>query len=215
MSRKSRPASPSTVADAWALRLFRREAASRVLGPHTRAVLWVQGCSLACSGCLVPRSWPRHGDSFPVAEVAAWLVSLPDIEGITFTGGEPMDQAAPLAHLVDLVRRDRDLGVVCYTGHCLDELRSTAQQALLDRADLLIDGRYRADLHGDFLWRASSNQRLLALTDRYRDLLPGSHREDRGAGLELVIEADGRFAFTGVPPWPDYVQGLPTAEVAS
>lgn len=196
MSPKSRPRSASSAAE---LRLFRREPACGVLGPGTRAVLWVQGCPLACPGCVVPEAWPRGGRATPVEEVAAWLLPLP-VEGLTLTGGEPLEQDAALARLIDLVRAERDLGVVLYTGYRYEELRSP----LLERVDLLIDGPYRRELHGDLLWRGSSNQRLLPLTPRYRLDLP-----DRGAGLEFRFGADGRFTFAGVPPWPDYREALP------
>lgn len=188
------------------LRLFRREAACRVLGPGTRAVLWVQGCSLGCPGCLVPDSWPAEGESLPVDEVAAWILRCAGIEGITLSGGEPMQQAGALASLIDRVRGRRDLGVMCYTGYRLEQLRGASQRALLERIDLLVDGPYEAARHADLRWRASSNQRLIALTDRYRAALDEA---DRSAGLEFSFNARGQFTFAGVPPWPGYVEALP------
>lgn len=206
MSPKSRRASRSS-ASSHRVRWFRRDPAVRVLGPGLRAVLWVQGCTLSCPGCLVPGSWPAEGqrESSP-AELARWVLSCGDIEGLTLSGGEPMQQALPLATLVDALRGKRDLGVVCYTGYRLEELRGAAQRDLLARVDLLIDGRYREDLHADLLWRGSSNQRLHLLTDRYRPLC--ERWPDRGAGLELRFQKDGRYTFSGVPPWPGYVEGL-------
>lgn len=147
-------------------------------------------------------------------DVARWLLSLPDIEGVTFTGGEPMGQARALACLVDQVREERDLGVVCYTGYRIEEISTPAKRSLLARVDLLIDGPYQAHLHGDLRWRASSNQRLLALTPRYADALPRGPEEDRGEGLEVMFGANGTFTFTGVPPWPGYVDHLPVGEPA-
>lgn len=198
MSRTSRPRSASSGAEA--LRLFRREAECRVLGPGTRAVLWVQGCTLACPGCVVPESWPARGAATPVAELVEWLVGLP-VEGVTLTGGEPLQQAPALLRLVDETRRRRDLGVVLYTGHRYEDVQG---HPLLERVDLLIDGPYRQDLHADLLWRASRNQRLLHLTGRYRQDLP-----EGSAGLEFRFDPDGRFTFAGVPPWPGYRQALP------
>lgn len=191
------PTSPRRSASSGAdLRLFRREPACRVLGPGTRAVLWVQGCTLACPGCVVPESWPRGDGGTSVREVADWLRALP-VEGLTLTGGEPLQQAGALERLLDLV----DLGVVLYTGHRYEDIRD---HPLLRRVDLLIDGPYRQDLHADLLWRGSSNQRLIPLTDRYRIEPP-----DRSAGLEYRFQPDGRFTFAGVPPWPGYRAALP------
>lgn len=171
-----------------------------MLGPGTRAVLWVQGCTLACPGCVVPESWPARGTATPVAQLVDWLAALP-VEGVTLTGGEPMQQAPALARLLDETRERRDLGVVLYTGYRYEDLRS---HPLLERVDLLIDGPYRRDLHADLRWRGSSNQRLVHLTDRYPPDLP-----DRSAGLEFRFDPDGRFTFAGVPPWPGYRETLP------
>ncbi|HXE72553.1 MAG TPA: 4Fe-4S cluster-binding domain-containing protein, partial [Candidatus Nitrosotenuis sp.] len=79
------------------MRLFRRQARTRVLGPGERAVLWLQGCPLACPGCLVPESWdPRALPPTPLEEVVTWILQIEGIEGLTLTGGEPMAQAAAL-----------------------------------------------------------------------------------------------------------------------
>lgn len=202
MSPKLKSTSRSISAE---VRLFRLEENCGVLGPGRRAVLWVQGCSLACAGCLVPRSWPAQSGFLRSVEwLADWVEGLPEIEGLTLSGGEPMEQAAALAVFIKKIRERRDLGVVCYTGYRLEELASPSQGELLGQVDLLIDGRYLRAQHDDLLWRGSANQRLIYLTQRYQPA-----ETDRGVGLEFRFEADGRFAFAGVPPWPDFVQTGP------
>jgi anaerobic ribonucleoside-triphosphate reductase activating protein len=96
---------------------------------------------------------------------------------------------------------------MCYTGYRLEELREAGQLALLERVDLLIDGPYLAAEHADLLWRGSANQRLIALTPRYRSCLPEAP-EDRGVGLEFRLLPGGRLGFSGVPPWPGYREHL-------
>lgn len=186
------------------LRIFRRQSPVTVLGPYKRSVIWVQGCEFACPNCIVPESWDEAGgETIALTELASWILSQSDIEGITFSGGEPMLQAAALARLIDMVRQSRDLGVVCYTGYRLEQLqeKGTAdQKSLLDRIDLLIDGTYIESLHEDLLWRGSSNQRLLTLTDRYRQVLMQQlEMGDRSAGMEFGVDVTGAFYFTGVP----------------
>lgn len=188
---------------AQALRLIHRDPACRVLGPGLRAVLWVRGCRRGCPGCLSPESWSPEGPESSLDEVVDWVLACPGVQGLTLSGGEPMDQAPALAALVDRVRARRDLGVVCYTGYRLEEFVEVEHVALLRRVDLLVDGPYRVAEHGDFLWRGSANQRLIALTPRYRLHLPAPS-QDRGAGLEFRLLADGRLSFSGVPPWPGY-----------
>lgn len=180
------------------------------LGPGRRAVIWVQGCASRCAGCIAPEAWdPAAGALEPVDQVAGWLLARPDIEGVTLSGGEPMLQAAGLAALIRHVRRRRDLGVICYTGFVMPppdsphgvplDLDGPAAD-LLARVDLLIDGPYVESLHADLLWRGSGNQRLIALTDRYRDLLPAvGSRDDSGAGLVCSVDAEGGPHLAGVP----------------
>lgn len=192
------------------LRIRRRISPVTVLGPGKRAGIWVQGCSRGCPGCIVPDSWPTdEGEVIPVADLADWVLQQDGIDGITLSGGEPMDQAAGLAEMVQMIRSKRDLGVLCYTGYQLERLGSSAHRALVDQVDLLIDGPYVQELHGDLLWRGSSNQRLHALTDRYKvEVTQRLSDVDRSAGLEFRFEEDGTPIFIGVPPAPDFAQTL-------
>src|SRR5437870_3480299 len=94
------------------LHLARRTDRCTVLGPGVRAVLWVQGCPFRCPGCVAPETLPfTGGTEVRVDDLAGQLVALSAIEGVTFSGGEPMAQADALAALVDQVRTHRDLSV--------------------------------------------------------------------------------------------------------
>ncbi len=191
------------------LRIFRRQSPVTVLGPGNRAVIWVQGCGFACQGCIVPESWNREGgEAVAILELATWILAQPEIEGITLSGGEPMLQASALVELIDTVRQVRDLGVMCYTGYRLEQLQqqgTVSQQVLLQRLDLLIDGTYIQSQHGDLLWRGSTNQRLILLTQRYLSILKQRLAEgDKSAGLEFYTDIMGEFYFTGVPSQPGF-----------
>jgi anaerobic ribonucleoside-triphosphate reductase activating protein len=191
------------------LRIFRRESPVSVLGPGRRAVIWVQGCPFACRNCIVPESWnAEDGEQVSVAELADWVAAQSEIEGLTLSGGEPMAQAGTLTELVRQVRERRDLGVVCYTGYTYERLLAhgaPAQQELLAQIDLLIDGVYLTDRHADLLWRGSANQRLLCLSERYRETVRALTTEaDRSAGIEFFMDAQGAVAFAGVPEQPGF-----------
>jgi anaerobic ribonucleoside-triphosphate reductase activating protein len=182
---------------------------TRVLGPGVRADVSVQGCLLNCRGCHSPSAKSLEGGVLrAVDELAESLASLP-IEGVTYSGGgEPMLQASALVALSDELRRRRPgLSLMSYTGYRYETLRrdgSPAQKALLDRIDLLVDGPYVERLHAELRWRASSNQRLLALTDRHlADLAP-----DEPAGLELEIDEDLKLSWVGVPEQPGFPELL-------
>lgn len=139
------------------------------LGPGKRVGLWVRGCQRACPGCMAPELWEQSG---PVAldvvagELAPWLAAA---QGLTISGGEPLDQAAALYKLVRMLRRARpQLEVLAYTGYLLEELARAGgeQMELVGELDMLIDGPYRQELPNSLLWRGSDNQRLHLLSAR-------------------------------------------------
>ncbi len=154
------------------LRLHKFLASSEVDGPGRRAVVFVQGCPIRCPGCAVPWTWDeKDGLDKDVSEIAEMILDGPDVEGVTFLGGEPFSQAAALAKLGRDVK-SAGLSVVTFTGNLIEDIRASGNPdmlALLDVTDLLLDGpfvRELADMSRP--WVGSSNQRFIYLTDRYK-----------------------------------------------
>ncbi len=176
-----------------------------VLGPGVRAVLWVQGCPLRCRGCVAAETLPFEGGTpRTVDDLVQWVSALDDIEGITLSGGEPFAQAAVLVELLDGARARRPgLSAMAYSGFRHEALArgSAAQRALLGRLDLLVDGPYVANRHGDLRWRGSANQRIIALTGRHPEI---ASMPDASAGIEFSVERDGSLSWAGVPPVPGF-----------
>lgn len=144
---------------------------SRALGPGLRYVIWVQGCPFSCPHCETP-----EGRSFSpkilieVDELAQDIISRPEIEGITISGGEPMVQAGILADLLKLVLVKRpELNVISYTGYQIEQLISKDALRFLSMLDVLIDGPYIHEKNDNLGLRGSSNQRVHFLTDRLAD----------------------------------------------
>ncbi|MFM7199195.1 MAG: 4Fe-4S single cluster domain-containing protein [Myxococcota bacterium] len=177
------------------LNLARTLSRSAVNGPGERFVLWVQGCPLQCEGCWNPDTWaftPRQ--SWSVEALEAEIISQPDLEGVTFTGGEPFAQAQALAALATRVRA-RGLSVVIFTGYTRAELTSRDAQKLLAQTDLLIAGRYDQTQPLDGRgWRGSSNQQVHFLTERY-----GPEVLMEATALEIHLYSDGALTLTGFP----------------
>lgn len=155
------------------LRLAGLHEESIVDGPGIRLALFVQGCPHRCPGCHNPETHDfAAGYTQSVSEILALYREDPLLSGITFSGGEPFCQPAPLAALGEQVHA---LGgnVVTYTGYLYEELLGFAGEdeavtALLCVTDLLIDGPYVREKRTLSLpFRGSSNQRIL-------ELLPGS-----------------------------------------
>ncbi|MFG6376657.1 MAG: radical SAM protein [Desulfovibrio sp.] len=150
------------------LRLAGLEEESIVDGPGLRLTVFTQGCRHACPGCHNPRTHALDGGTLQsLAEILEIYRENPLLRGMTFSGGEPFLQAAPLVLLAGEVHC---LGgdVVCYTGYYYETLRKLAASGaddvgnLLDAVDLLIDGPYIESLRNlELLFRGSSNQRIL------------------------------------------------------
>ena len=67
---------------------------SRANGPGVRAVIWVQGCTIGCPGCYNAFTHPHEKRTLVTPDtIAEWVSSLEAIEGVSFSGGEPFEQA--------------------------------------------------------------------------------------------------------------------------
>jgi len=173
-------------------------ARSRANGPGTRAVIWTQGCDLGCPGCYNPQTHEGSGgNERPIGELVAWIIEQADaIEGITLSGGEPLQQAAPVLALVTAVREQTDLSIVVFSGYRRAEIDRMADgPAILERIDVLIDGRYVAPVHAGARLRGSDNQKIWCLTDRY-----SVAEIEATPATEVEIAADGTLRLTGVSP---------------
>jgi anaerobic ribonucleoside-triphosphate reductase activating protein len=169
---------------------------SRVNGPFTRAVLWVQGCPRRCSGCCNPlfQEFTDHDLRTPL-DVADMLLTDPAIEGITFSGGEPFSQASGLAIVAEQAQ-NTGKGMVIFTGFTYAELLASEDQgikSLLGHTDMLVAGPYLRDMPSPHPLLASANQEIVHLTDRYRNWTPKA-----GKRAEFKISGDGAVLTTGL-----------------
>ena len=177
------------------LSVYMKAKATKSLGPFKRYALWVQGCNKRCPGCISPDAQPLDGGIVTnVADLAAEILSAPEIEGITISGGEPFLQQDALCELIDYVRDKRDIGVIVYTGLLYSEIE---RSALASRCDLIIDGEYIEVLNDDKSLRGSSNQNIICVSNRYRDVVE-SHYGRLGRKIEFVSRGD-RLDMIGIP----------------
>jgi anaerobic ribonucleoside-triphosphate reductase activating protein len=172
---------------------------SVVNGPGTRYVIWVQGCPFKCAGCFNKEFQPFiKKEMFEIEGLAKKILAVDGIEGVTYTGGEPMTQAEALYHLSRILKKN-GLTIACYTGFTLEELNDHDDlyiEKLLSLVDILIDGKYEENKKANLMWRGSSNQDVHFLSDAYRDFKRLAE-EERPAEMELVIGKEG-IAFTGI-----------------
>ena len=187
---------------------------SRANGPGTRFVIWFQGCSLGCPGCFNPGTHAVAGQvpasdaddagagtpASELATVAALVARIraegDGIEGITLSGGEPMEQPDATLALVRAVRELGNLSILMFSGYTLDEIRAMpVGPAVLENLDVLIDGRYEAGQRVGRGLRGSGNQRIHLLGDRY-----SLDQVEATPEAEIRIDPQGRLTFTGVAP---------------
>src|SRR4051794_1393000 len=83
-------------------------------GPGTRFAVWVQGCTIRCVGCFNPHLWGRKGGTATDPVGLATEAIDAEVEGVTLLGGEPFEQAAPLAAFARVVRH-AGLSVMTFT----------------------------------------------------------------------------------------------------
>ena len=171
---------------------------SRANGPGIRMVIWFQGCSLRCPGCFNPDTQPDKPQLvMPVGKLAGRIAAEQhEIEGITITGGEPLQQPEALLKLLAEVWASSTLSVLLFSGYSLYEIvKLTLGPEILKHVDVLIAGRYDRSQRFAERLRGSSNQSVHCLTDRYTidDLtsVPPT---------EIVITPQGSVVFSGIDP---------------
>ncbi len=142
---------------------------SIVDGPGYRFTVFVQGCPHHCPGCHNPKTHDYDGGyDGDTDEIFAQIMENSLLQGVTFSGGEPMDQAAPLVELAKKIK-SAGLDLWVYTGYTYEVLKSKndpAIQELLSLADVLVDGPFIMEQRDiELAFRGSRNQRILNLRE--------------------------------------------------
>lgn len=149
---------------------------SAVDGPGVRYALFLQGCPHGCKACQNPDTHdPDAGTERELDEVIDEILSTRFLDGITLSGGDPLWQ--PEASMaIAKAAHEAGLSVWVYTGWTFEQLtdedpggiRPPGQaKDVLRYVDVLVDGRYVDELRVNdderqkYMWRGSSNQRLI------------------------------------------------------
>lgn len=189
------------------LRVFNIIKTTKVEGPGVRYCIWVQGCSKHCKGCQAVHTWSFDGGIiYNTKNIIEDILSYKDrIEGITFLGGEPFEQADALGEIAQAVKNE-GLSVLCFTGNLIEELYlHKKNQKLLDNTDLLIDGAFEIDkLDYSRPWCGSSNQRYHFLTDFYDESTITKYKNK----LEINISKNGMVFINGMGDFDDVLHKI-------
>jgi anaerobic ribonucleoside-triphosphate reductase activating protein len=193
--------------------------ASRANGPGLRTVVFFQGCNVGCVGCWNPGAHLFRGTEVTVDAAAQEVLRAHQehiLEGITFSGGEPMQQADSLLGLMQGLRQQAPgLSFGLFTGYAEHELdqgqywiwgqgRSEQRQKRLWQEiraslDFAVLGRFNRAQPNNLPLRTSCNQVLRLFTNRYS---PADFSEQL---TEVNIHEGGQVEITGFPtlglPW--------------
>lgn len=169
-------------------------------GNGVRVTLWVAGCTNHCKGCHNQWTWDfEQGTIFKehkeeiFAKLANWL-DREYIEGLTFSGGDPMTQDKDALkeelEIIKWVRKNYPTkNIWLYTGLTLESINENpkfsfwawrthkkimkiknAQRDVLKNIDILVDGPYIEKLrdvaHCPF--RGSTNQRIIEISSIFK-----------------------------------------------
>lgn len=136
-------------------------------GPGFRTSIYFAGCDHRCPGCHNPQSWDFNaGKEMTLAELMS-VIEEEDFD-VTFTGGDPLYMPEKITILAKEVR---NLGhtVWLYTGFTIEQIcASESLSQPLPYLEAIVDGPYIESLRDpDLLFRGSSNQRIIRLSQSY------------------------------------------------
>lgn len=146
---------------------------SLVNGNGLRSVLFVAGCKHNCVGCHNKElQCFSYGEEQQIEAVYKRIKNnLPLIKGVTFSGGDPMEQPFQLAKLAKKVK-DLGLNIWCYTGYTFEDIINgddASKKELLKNVDILVDGPFIEELKKDGLkFRGSINQRIIDVVQSFK-----------------------------------------------
>lgn len=136
-------------------------------GEGLRRVLFAQGCRHNCKNCFNPHTHPfEGGELLLIDELIEDIVSNPMLRGVTFSGGDPFEQADKFACIAEAVRK-KGKDVWAYTGYTFEYIVEHQNErigwsSLLNQTDILVDGRFEEEKYRpDLKFRGSSNQRII------------------------------------------------------
>ena len=141
---------------------------SKVNGPGNRFVLWTQGCLKGCKNCFNPETWSTDLYKELSPTQIFELIKNFEVEGVTISGGDPLEQEDDLLELLFLLKEIKlRKGIILFSGFSRNEIRENPiREKCLSYIDVLIDGRYVEELKVESSLRGSSNQEFYFFSDK-------------------------------------------------
>ena len=131
---------------------------------------------------------------------------LQEAEGLTISGGEPLEQAEAVAFLIRELRHRFRGDVALYSGYSWEQIKKLAPE-VVELVDVLISDPYEPLSGARLNWRGSDNQRLHVLSTLGRDRW-GDDAEFANAPSKrrLDVFVDGEQVWMAGIPAPGDIQ---------
>lgn len=154
---------------------------TEVNGPGKRFGIWLQGCSRKCPDCYNPDAQDAAGGYYMSIEYLYHkIISTQGIEGVSFSGGEPLEQAEALIELMTKIKENTSLTILIFTALTMPQIKE--YPPVLRLADHIVLNAKQEKAHFNCLNRPSVN---------LSDQLPQD--------IELHILENGDIQITGFP----------------
>lgn len=147
---------------------------SLVNGPGMRRVFFAQGCQHNCKGCFNPNTHDFYGgEEKDIDQLIEDSLANPIIRGVTFSGGDPWEQADKFAYMAKAFR-ENGLNIWSYTGYKYEYIIENKDMRLgwselLNNIDVLVDGKFEEDkMEKGLKFRGSANQRIIDVKESIR-----------------------------------------------
>ena len=141
---------------------------SIVDGPGLRYTIFVQGCPHGCPECHNPQTHSfEENKRVTLGQLMSEIKENPLLYGVTFSGGEPFCQPAPLYDLAKRIKENTKLDIMAYTGFTFEQLVEKSKtdedvKNLLSVVDILVDGKFiLAQRSLELHFKGSRNQRII------------------------------------------------------
>lgn len=153
-------------------------------GPGFRVTIWVSGCTHACPGCQNNHTW-KYGQGHKLDDMVPYHITCKEkilnligdkhIDGVTISGGDPLDQSAQALKelakfLSNIKKRYPEKSIWLYTGYLIEDLKNYPYKEVIKNCDVIIDGPYVKEKRNITIpFRGSTNQRIIDVQKSFKE----------------------------------------------
>lgn len=145
-------------------------------GPGLRTSIYCAGCRHHCPGCHNPQSWNIENGHWMSVDEILDVIKADEFSNVSFSGGDPFFQVDAFTELARRIKEETHKTIWCWTGFTIEAIRADEHLAqMLPYIDVLVDGPFILEQRDtQLLFRGSPNQRIIYLTPKEDDIIPGT-----------------------------------------